>query len=439
MDERLNMSNDDVDRLRVIRDVLDGKVKWREASQILGLSERQVARLCAKVRKEGNLGVLHGLLGRSSNHQLDPELLSKALSMLHDPLWHDFGPTFAKEHLEKPYDIVLSVWTVRKLMIWSGLWNPRRRRARHRKWRERRQCVGMLVQLDGSDHDWFEGRGARCVLILYIDDATGRLLYGEFVNVEDTMTLLRTARAYLRKYGRPVAFYVDRDSIYKINRKATVEEELRGADPISQFTRAMGELGVKMIFANSPQAKGRVERSFRTHQDRLVKELRLRGISNMDEANRYLQGEYMPKHNRRYAVAPAEPVDVHKRLLPSHNLAAILCRQFTREVQNDFTVRYKSRFWQLERQQSVRIRPKIKLWLQERLDGSIHLVHKGRKLRAHQVPERPPSPSAALGRRKHRAPAPRPRKKSYKPTVPFYAGLPNATLAAITRSVIGNR
>ena len=245
------------------------------------------------------------------------------MSALHNPLWDGFGPVFSQEKLNEYYGIRLGKTTVGNLMILTNLWVVHRRGTRHRAWRERRACVGMLVQLDGSDHDWFEGRGPRCVLIIYIDDATSRILYGEFVHVEDTLTLLRTTKTYLDRWGRPVAYYVDKDSIYNINRQATVEEELRDEQPMTQFTRAMSELGVEVILAQSPQAKGRVERGFGTHQDRLVKELRLAGISTLEQANQFLWKVYIPEHNRRFAVDPAE-LDPTVAALP--NVRHLRCR-----------------------------------------------------------------------------------------------------------------
>lgn len=417
MDERLNMSNGDIDRLRTVRNIIDGKLTWGEGADILVLSERQVGRLCARVREGGNRGILHRLRGRPSNNRLDEELLEQALSALHDPDWEGFGPTFAQEKLNELCGIVLGVETVRKLMLLADLWQAHRRRAKHRAWRERRLCVGMLIQLDGSDHDWFEGRGPRCALIIYIDDATSRILYGEFVHVEDTLTLMRTTKTYLKHRGRPVAFYVDKDSIYNINRQATVEEELRDEHPMTQFTRAMAELGVEVILAHSPQAKGRVERGFGTHQDRLVKELRLAGISMMEDANRFLREVYIPKHNRSYAVEPADPIDVHKPLLPSHNLAAILSIQIQRQVQNDFTIRYRNRFFQLDEMQPVRLCRKADIIVQERLDGSIHPVFKGRGLKFHEISGRPLRSATARPRHK---PTPVPARAHRPRFNPFY-------------------
>lgn len=422
MDERLNMSDGDIDRLRIIRNTIDGKLKWSEASEILKLGERQVGRLCAQVRSEGNHGILHGLCGQPSNNRLDEELLGQALSALHNPLWDGFGPIFSQEKLDEYHGIRLGKTTVRNLMILTNLWVVHRRGTRHRAWRERRACVGMLVQLDGSDHDWFEGRGPRCVLIIYIDDATSRILYGEFVHVEDTLTLMRTTKTHLDRWGRPVAYYVDKDSIYNINRQAAVEEELRDEQPMTQFTRAMSELGIEVILAHSPQAKGRVERGFGTHQDRLVKELRLAGISTIEEANQFLWEVYIPEHNRRFAVDPAEPVDVHKPLLPGQDLAAILSIQIQRQVQNDFTIRHRNRFYQIEQQQPVRLRRKDDITVQERLDGSMHLVFKKRYLAFKPIAHRPHRAAYAAPRAPTMPVVPRPIAKPMPRTHPWRRG-----------------
>jgi len=309
-----------------------------------------------------------------------------------------FGPTFATEKLRERHHLILSPWTLRQGMIDAGLWRPRHRQPPHRAWRPRRACVGELVQLDGSDHAWFEARGPRCVLLLYIDDATSRLLDGEFVTVEDTLTLLRTTRSYLQRYGRPVAFYVDKDSIYRVNRQATIEEQLQDAAPLTQFTRAMTELGITVIPANSPQAKGRVERSFDTHQDRLVKELRLAGISEMPAANRFLRARYFPAHNRRYAVEPANPTDAHRPLLKPHDLDAILSIQTTRTVERDFTVRCQNRFFQLGPDQPVRLRPGDTVLIEQRLDGTTHLRAKGRYLAATPIAKPAPRPARVAAR-----------------------------------------
>ncbi len=396
METRLNMSGDDIDKLRVIRNVLEGRLTWLAASEALDISERQIGRLCAQVRGRGNRGILHGLIGRSSNNQGDPELLGMALSALHDPRWEGFTAVFAQQKLESLHGIVLSDTTVRKLMTMTELWRRRRPKAKHRAWRERRACVGMLIQLDGSDHDWFEGRGPKCALLVYIDDATSRILHAEFVKVEDTLNLMRSTGVYLGKHGRPVAYYVDKDSIYTVNRQATVDEELRDEDPITQFTRAMTELGIEVILANSPQAKGRVERSFDTHQDRLVKELRLANVNDMEAGNIFLRTVYIDDHNTRFAVDPACNTNAHRPLLAGHRLDQILSRRTERSVANDYTLRFQHKFFQLFEEQPVRVMPKDKVEIEIRLDGTTHLRAKGTYLRFKPIEKRPYRPHLAM-------------------------------------------
>jgi hypothetical protein len=392
MEERLTMTTRELDRLKVIHQVLQRKLTWFQAAAQLRCSVRQIGRLCARVRTDGDKGIVHRLRGRPSNHQLPAGVLTRALTLVqrHYP---DFGPTFAVEKLHERHHLVLSPWTLRQGMIRAGVWRSRHRQAPHRAWRPRRARVGELVQLDGSDHAWFEERAPRCVLLLYIDDATSRLLYGEFVDVEDTLTLLRTTKAYLQQAGRPVAFYVDKDSIYRVNRQATIEEQLQDSASLTQFTRAMTELDIQVIPAHSPQAKGRVERSFDTHQDRLVKELRLAGLSERPAANRFLRECYVPAHNRRYAVEPANPTDAHRPLLKLHDLDAILSVQTVRTIAHDFTVRLQNRFFQLGPDQPVRVGPKDTVLIEQRLDGTPHLRAKGRYLAFQAIAKPAPRPS----------------------------------------------
>ena len=391
MGDKLIMSNQEIDRLKVIHNVIQHRLTWPEAANQLRLSDRQIGRLVARIRKHGNKGIIHGLRGRPSNHRLKAGLLQKALGFV-KKLYPDFGPTFANEKLKSEHDIFISTYTLRQSMIAAGLWTADPSKPTHRSWRLRKACVGELVQLDGSDHDWFEGRGPRCVLVIYIDDATGRILYGEFIPVEDTHHLMRTTRTYLKKRGRPLALYVDKDSIYTINRTLTIEEQLQGSDSFTQFARAMKELDIEIITAHSPQAKGRVERSFRTHQDRLVKELRLRRISTIEEANRFLWKIYIPDHNRRCAINPQNPTDAHRPLLPSHHLNRILSIQEPRVVANDFTLRLDNMFFQILKEQSVRVRPKDKVMIETWLNGSYHLRFEGHELRFKILSERPYRP-----------------------------------------------
>lgn len=376
MEEYLTMSNREIDKLKVIEKVFDKQLTWNEAGDQLSLSWRQVGRLCVKVREDGNRGIIHGLRGQASNHCLKAGLMKKALKTIKEHYW-DFKPTLANEKLLEIHNIKVSTSALRLAMIEAGFYRSKRQKAKHRQWRERRNCVGELIQLDGSDHDWFEGRAPKCVLLIYIDDATGKIMHSKFIKVEDTINLMAATKEYLLLNGRPIAFYVDKDSIYKVNRKATIEEELSDEAPLTQFTRAANELGIKMITAHSSQAKGRVERGFKTHQDRLVKELRLANISSIEEANKFLENIYIPKHNARFSIAPASKINAHRALLKSHQLEEIFALKSERTLYNDFTIRFKNNFFQIEKEQPMRIRPKSKVMVEIRLDGTTHIKFKG--------------------------------------------------------------
>jgi hypothetical protein len=366
----VTMSEREIDRLYVIRKVLERRFTWTQAAEQLKVGRRQVARLCRRYRALGARGLVHGLRGKISNHRLAPDLLGKALSALHDPLWEGFGPTFGAEKLEERCGLRLGKETTRQVMIASGLWTVRRSGPKHRSWRPPKDCVGMMVQMDGSHHDWFEGRGPRCVLMGMIDDATSLVPYAEFVDSEDTINVMRVTKAYIERFGRPVSIYVDKDSIFKTNREPDVEEDLRQEQPATQYRRALDELGIELICAHSPQAKGRVERSFNTHQDRLVKELRLAGISTMEAANRFLRECYLPAHNARFARPPASPVDAHRPALPGQDLSRTLSIWSRRTVLNDYTLRFNSSWLQLAPAKGLRLRPKDKVTIETRLDGT---------------------------------------------------------------------
>ncbi len=389
--ERLEVTVRDLDRLRIINRVLERRLTQTMAARQLDLSPRQVRRLCARIRAKGPRGVLHGLRGRPSNHQLPPGVLDKAVALF-KKRYDDFGPTLACEKIVERDGVAIGTNTLRRALVREGLWRPRRQKIRHHAWRARKPCVGELVQVDGSIHDWFEGRGDRCWLIAFVDDATSKLMHAEFVDAEDTLTLMRLSRDYLRRFGRPLAFYVDKDSIYKTNRKASVDEELRDEMPATQFTRAMNELDVEVICAHSPQAKGRVERSFKTHQDRLVKELRLAGINDAAAGNRFLRSTYIRAHNERFSRPPAHRADAHRPILPNQLLDRILCLRTPRTVFNDFTVRWMPGYLQLLDQQPTAIRPGQKVEVEVRLDRSVHLRCENVLLAYKTIAKRPYKP-----------------------------------------------
>jgi transposase len=386
--ETLGIKMREIDRLRIIRDLLEKKILQRQAAEQLDLSVRQVRRISSRVRQSGSKGVIHGLRGRPGNHKLAPGLLERALKLV-AAHYRDFGPAFANEKLQERHGLQLSAYALRKGMIKVGLWRARRHKPFHRAWRPRKACLGEMVQVDGSDHDWFEGRGPRCVLMAFVDDATSRVVLGRFGESEDTLTLMRLTWEYLRRYGRPQSFYVDKDSIYKINRQASLDEEVRDEQPMTQFSRAMSELGITVICANSPQAKGRVERLFKTLQDRLVKDMRLAGISSIEAANRFVSQGYWDQHNARFQEEPANHTDAHRKLLAQHRLERILCLRTERTLLNDYTLQYQKRFFQVLEHQPVRVTPRDKVEVEIRLDNSTWLRFKEEYLNYKTIPKRP--------------------------------------------------
>lgn len=392
--ERVELTVRDIDRLRILNQVQEGRLTQPLAAQQLELSSRQVRRLCARMRANGPKGVIHGLRGRRSNHQLPPGRVGAALSLFKKH-YGDFGPTFACQKMAERDGIVLGVNTLRRALVREGLWRPRRQKIRHHAWRARRACVGELVQVDGSIHDWFEGRGPKCWLIAFVDDATSQILWAQFAEAEDTLTLMRLSRDYLKRFGRPLAYYVDKDSIYKTTRNASVDEQLRDEQPMTQFTRAMSELDIRVICAHSPQAKGRVERGFKTHQDRLVKELRLAGISDIAAANRFLLEVYIPAHNARFARPAANKTDAHRPILRGQMLDRVLCLRAQRVLANDFTLRWKPGFMQLLGNQPVMVKPGQKIDVEVRLDGSVHLRLNDAYLAYKTIAKRPYRPFVA--------------------------------------------
>ena len=301
------LSMAEADRAVVIGQVAEKRLMQREAAERLGLSVRQVKRLLARYREGGPAGLVSGHRDKVSNNAMAAAVRRAGMELVRER-YADFGPTFACEKLVEVHGHRLSVETLRKWMIAAGLWRAKaRREVRVHQRRPRRACVGDLVQIDGSPHEWFEGRGPACTLIVYVDDATTRLLATGFFAGETTEAYMETTRAHLAAHGRPVAYYSDRCGVFRVNKKD------REAEP-TQFARALKTLDIEAIHAHSPQAKGRVERANRTLQDRLVKEMRLRGIDGMEAGNAYL-GEFMADFNRRFAVAPRNPQDAHREVL----------------------------------------------------------------------------------------------------------------------------
>ena len=332
----VRLSMREADRAGVIRQVVEKRLGRREAASRLGLSERQVGRLAARYRDRGAAGLVSGHLGKRSNNAIDAAVRREVPELVRER-YGDFGPTFAREKLVEDHGHRLSAETLRKWMIADGLWRAKaRREPRSHPSRPRRECFGDLVQIDGSPHDWFKGRGPACTLIVYVDDATTRLLATRFFGEETTEAYMRTTRAHLEAHGRPVAYYSDRYGVFRVNRRDREGE-------LTQFGRALRTLDIASIHAHSPQAKGRVERANRTLQDRLVKEMRLRGIDDMAAGNAYLP-EFMADFNRRFAVAPRNAEDAHREVLhDAGELDLILCEQHVRKLTKNLAISFEGR------------------------------------------------------------------------------------------------
>lgn len=379
-------------RLEVFARVKREELTLKKASELIGLSYRQTLRSYGRYRKRGDAGVVHRLRGRRSNRQPAPGVKKRALA-LYVKKYGDFGPTLATEQLAEEDHIVVSVSALRRWLVQADLWKPQLRGARHRKWRERRPHFGEMVQVDGSLHDWFEGRRPKASLIVMIDDATN-WMYARFFEEETTAAVMETFRRYVLEYGLPRSLYVDRDSIYETTRDATIDENLRETGPLTQFGRALKDLGVTLILAHSPQAKGRVERRHGVLQDRLVKTLRRQRISTLERANDFLEATFLGPFNERFQVVAAEPADLHRRLSRSMRLDHILSYQEQRVVQNDWTISWQNRCLQLtEANQRLAIVRKPVL-VCEHLDGSIHLWFRNRELPWVELHERPARPKA---------------------------------------------
>jgi transposase len=385
-EDKVTMSGKELRRVHVIRQVLDRKLTQVKAATVLGLSPRQVRRLVTRVRQKGDGGLVHRGRGQPSNRRI-PEGHKTKILRLYETRYGDFGPTLAVEKLAERHGLTLSDETLRRWLRERGIDHFVRRKRPHRAWRVRKTHVGELVQLDGSHHDWFEGRGPACVLMAYIDDASSRV-FARFYKYEGTIPAMDSFWQYLQQYGLPLAIYADKHTTYQSSAEPTIEEQLAGVEPVSQFGRALHELGVELIAAHSPQAKGRVERLFRTLQDRLLKDLRLGEIATIEAANRFLE-DYLPGYNRRFAVSPAQPTDLHRPCPARGALDRILCIKTTRVLRRDWTVAHNGHLYQVHT--NVRARQVV---IEDRLDGTLRMTHRGHVLAYHPIAERPVRPAA---------------------------------------------
>lgn len=367
------MSHREIDRLAVIQSIEQRRLTQIQAALQLGISVRQVKRLVRAYRAQGAKGLVSRHRGKRPNNTIAQAVREHALNLVRTS-YADFSPTFAHEKLTEQHALTVSVETLRKWMIEDELWVPRSRKpARIHQNRVRRPRAGELIQIDGSPHDWFEGRAPRCTLIVFIDDATSRLMALRFAPAETTQAYMETLRLYLGQHGRPVALYSDKHSIFRVNRPD-------GETDITQFTRALKTLDIEPIHANSPQAKGRVERANQTLQDRLTKEMRLQGICSIDEANRFLPA-FIEDYNRRFAVAPQHPEDAHRPVLHSaEELALIFTLHHVRKLSKNLAFQFQNTEYQLTGYgQGYRLRS-AQITVCEAFDGTITLLHKGQTL-----------------------------------------------------------
>lgn len=378
------ISNEEINQVEIFEKLKRREIKQRKAADILGLSVRQIKRKLIKYKLNGAKSLMHKSRGRVSNNKISQEKLDQAITLIKDKYW-DFGPTLANEKLFENHEIKLSVEKLRQEMVRTGVWKPRKRRQPQiHPPRERRACFGELVQLDGSPDGWFEDRALKCNLNVSADDATSTF-EAMFSEVETTQDYFRLAEMYILKYGVPLAWYVDKHSIFRVNTPSNLDNKKPGSDNdqwtgLTQFGRACKELGSELIFANTPQAKGRVERVNQTLQDRLVKELRLQGISNIEEANKFLP-EFMAKFNKKFSRKPRSGVDMHRKLDKRIDLTRILCLKETRVISKNLTFQYINQIFYIKTKRSAFTLRKTKVTICQRYDGDIKVFdHQDRLL-----------------------------------------------------------
>jgi len=375
------MSKREVDRFDIISRLRRGELNGTEAGRLLKLCTRQIRRLKQAVKKKGAAGLIHGLRGKISNRRMKEAERKKIVRLLKKK-YPDFGPTFAAEKLYELDQIDHDPKTIRAIQIKEGLWKPRREKKKdaHRSWRQRRSAFGEMLQFDGSYHDWFEGRGGihEACLLASIDDATSLVTAAEFAPHEGVFPVFAFWKKYLETQGKPRSIYLDKFSTYTMTSAAAKENP----DLKTQFERAMIELQIEPIFANSPQAKGRVERLFDTFQDRLVKELRLANIATVEEANKFLKEKFIPAFNAKFSVEPVSSANLHRKLTAKEraSLPSIFSRQETRTVQNDFTFSFKNQWHQITERQPVTVCKKDIVTIEEHFDHTIHVRLRSKEL-----------------------------------------------------------
>jgi transposase len=381
-------------QLHIIHKVLEGSLTQRQAAEVVSLSERQIRRMVKRVGVEGDKGIQHRSRGKGSNRKLPEKLIARVVQ-LYQEKYQGFGPTLMSEKLLELEGIEVSKETVRTWLIEAGQWQKGRKARTHRQWRERKDCLGEMLQMDGSHHDWFEGRRPKCVLMAYIDDATNKV-YGRFYEYEGTIPAMESFKRYIRKHGIPMSLYMDKHTTYKSPAEPSIEDEINGTKPLSEFGRALTELAVKIIHAHSPQAKGRIERLFKTLQDRLVKEMTLRGINTIDEANKYLDS-YLSGHNKRFSVKAKKQDDLHRAIPKGLNLDKILCIRTIRTLRNDFTIAHDGKLYQI--QEPIKSK---KVLVEERTDGKMLITYNDLRLKFTEITTRPEKQQKLKSATRHR-------------------------------------
>ena len=396
-EERIELSQREQDRLKVLHQVEQGYLTQVEAGRRVQVSVRHLRRLLRRVRAEGDRGVVHRLRGQPSNRKIPAALQGRILAQVRRR-YADFGPTLASEHLARD-GWQVSRETLRQWMTAAGLWRSRRqRRPAVHVWRERRAAFGELVMMDSSPYRWLERRGPPVQLIALIDDATSRV-WGRFAAQDSTEENLRTLAGWLRRWGRPRALYTDKSSLFRTTRSARLDEQLGGQPARTQIGRALQELGIEWIPAHSPQAKGRIERLFGTLQDRLVKEMRLAGVHTVEQANRFLAAVFLPFWEQRFTVAPRQPHDAHRPLGGTQRLESILSVREPRRVAGDYTVRWQGQRWAIPRAQVRAGLRGARVEVERRLDGSRWVRFRGSYLSLRPCPSPPPAPATPFGLR----------------------------------------
>lgn len=409
--EVIALSIKELERLRIIHKVISKEIRQVDGARLLGLSDRQVRNIIGKIKADGDKAIAHGNRGREAQNKTPTELEERIAAII-EAKYADFGPTLASEKLLEHEGIKISHEKLRQIMISEGLWKVRKRRdGPVYMWRERKDYIGEMVQLDGSHHEWLEDRGPKMVFMGYIDDATNRT-YGRFYDHEGVYPAMDSMERYIRRYGLPQSLYLDKHSTYKTIRQPYLEEELRGKQAETQFERAVGELKIEMIHADSPQAKGRVERLFGTLQDRLIKDMRLAKISTIEEANAFLEG-YLEDYNKRFARAPKREGNLHRPVPEGVELREIFCIKGTRTINDGYIIQWKKRFFILDSPSLALRRRKVKV--HDHFDGKINFKYKDRYLDCHEVFEVKPKKE----NKKEKKEKPKEPHKRYKYTPPL--------------------